>query len=187
MRHIAWTARRRTRTRAAAATLAGAASLLVSLSGCGAPATFTSAVPPPDVTAEAWYESPAPAVSDALAEAMVQAAITIDASASGPGELVGSKQQVPYVGRGAVEPAPGPLPVYRVRMNVDGTGGTHVRANIEVVCPTCSDDVPYVWEYPGHLLRNVFEGAQRLLGEKRVRASYPPRHKPVRWRCPRKD
>lgn len=187
MKHFAHTRARRPGPGSAAAALVGAASLFVSLSGCGVPATFTSAVPPPDVTAEAWYESPAPAVGDALAEAMVQAAITIDASAGDPRELVGSKQQVPYVGRGAMEPTPGPLPIYRFRMSVDGTGGTHVRANIDVVCPACSDDAPYVWEYPDDLLRNVFEGARELLGEKRIRASYPPRHKPVEWRCPRKD
>ena len=187
MRQTAWTGERRIRTRAAVAMLAKAASLLVSLSGCGAPATFTSAVPPPDVTAEAWYESPAPAVSGALAEAMLRAAIAVDASESEHGVLVGAKQQLPYVGRGAAEPAPGPLPVYRVRVHVEGTGGAHVRADIDVVCPACSQEVPYVWEYPGHLLRSIFEDARRLLGEKRVRATYPPRYRPVRWRCPRKD
>jgi len=181
----AWAGKRQIRV--VVATLAGAASLLVGLGGCGAPATFISAAPPPDVTAEAWYESPPQAVRNAIAEAMAKARIAPDASASEQDVLAGTKQQVPYVGKGAGEPAPGPLPVYRIRMTITEAGDTHVRADIDVVCPTCTGTVPYVWEYPGHLLRSVIEGAQQILGEKQGRASYPARHEPVKWRCPRKD
>jgi hypothetical protein len=101
--------------------------------------------------------------------------------------VVGTKQQVPYVGDGAGAPAEGPLPVYRLRATIARRGSdTHVRATIAAVCQTCDGKTPYEWEYPGDLLRKVLEGARRDLNEKRVRVSYPPRYKPVRWRPPRR-
>ncbi|MFH1690833.1 MAG: hypothetical protein ABIE42_11475 [Candidatus Eisenbacteria bacterium] len=160
--------------------------LLLALSGCGAPATFVSTTPPPDMTAEAWYGSSVPEVRAAISKAMRGARIAISPDAGGAGTIVGTKQQVPYVGRGAGEPAPGRLPVYRVRTTITRPGDvTHVRASIEVVCPSCGSKTPYEWEYPGNLFRDIFEGTRRILSDRKARVSYPPRHEPVRWRPPR--
>jgi hypothetical protein len=161
--------------------------LLLALSGCGAAATFISTTPPPDKTAEAWYGSPVWEVEAAIKQAMRGARIAVDPAAGGPGVVVGTKQQVPYVGRGAGEPAPGPLPVYRVRTVITRPGDvTHVGASIEVVCPSCGSTTPYEWEYPGDLFRDIFEGARRVLSDRGARVSYPPRHEPVRWRPPKR-
>jgi hypothetical protein len=133
--------------------------------------------------AEAWFDSPVQAVRDAMAVAMARAGIAIEGDDA---ELVGVKQQVPHVGRGAGEPAPGPLPVYRIRVTFARDGGTRVRARLEPVCPACNGKTPYVWQYPGDLLRDVFEETRQALGEREARFSYPARHKPVRWRPPKR-
>jgi hypothetical protein len=167
--------------------LTGSAMLALALSGCGAAATFTSAVPPPDATAEAWYRSDAPAVRSAIVRAMRDAMITVDPASGDAGTVVGTRQQVPYVGEGGVEPAAGPLPAYRLRVTTARRAtDTHVLATVSAVCRTCDGKTPYEWEYPGDLLKDVLEGAREILGEKRVRVSYPPRHRPVRWRPPRR-
>jgi len=173
---------------AIAPALAAGAFILVALTGCGGPASFTSTEQPPDSTSEAWYKSPAPAVRAALAGAMVEAGITIDRTVSDTGMVVGTKQQLPYTGRrGPPEPSPGPLPLYRVSATVSKRGDTHVRALFQAVCTSCGGKTPFVWEYPGDVLRDVFEGAGRLLSEKSQRVTYPPRHEPVRWRPPRRS
>ncbi len=167
--------------------LAACAFLPVALSGCGSTATFVSVTPPPQVSADAWYESSVPAVRDAVWQAMLAGRIAVDPDRSDGTSVVGTKQQVPYVGSGAGEPAPGPLPVYRITATITNQGDTHVRASIDVLCPTCGDNVPYEWEYPVDVLRDIVNGAREFLGEKRVRASYPPRRKPVRWRPAKGD
>ena len=172
--------------RALVVALAACLSLPVALGGCGGPATFISATPPPDVFAEVWYKSPIPAVRDAVRQAMLDARITVDAAAGNDAEVIGAKQQVPYVGEGAGEPTPGPLPVYRVTATLTKQGDTHVRASVDVACPTCNGKVPYEWGYPDDLLRDIFDGASRILNERSARVSYPPRHRPVRWRPPQK-
>ena len=168
------------------AALAVCAFLPVALGGCGGPGTFISATPPPDVSADAWYKSSVPAVRAAIRQAMLNARITVDPAGDDAGAVVGTKQQVPYVGKGAGEPAPGPLPVYRFSVTITRQGDTHVRTSVDVVCPTCGGKVPYEWEYPDDLLRDIFDGARRILSEKRTRVNYPPRYRPVRWRPPRR-
>ena len=163
-------------------TLAVCAFLSVALGGCGGTATFVSATPPPQVSADAWYESSIPVVRDAVWQAMLADGIAVDPAHCGSATVIGTKQQVPYVGKGTGGPAPGPLPVYRVTATITNQGDTHVRAFIDVLCPSCTGKVPYEWEYPVDILRDLVNGAREFLGEKRVRASYPPRHKPVRWR-----
>ena len=172
---------------AIAAALVAGALILAALTGCGGAASFTSTERPPDSTSEAWYESPAPAVRAALAEAMVGAGITIDETAGDAGMVVGTKRQLPYTGRRAPDSPPGPLPLYRVSATVSNRGDTHVRAQFQAVCTSCGGKTPFVWEYPGDVLRDVFEGAGRLLSEKSQRVTYPPRHEPVRWRPPRRS
>ncbi len=162
--------------------LAACAFFSVALGGCGGTATFVSAMPPPQVSADAWYESSVPAVGAAVRQAMLDARITVDPASGDSATVVGTKQQVPYVGKGAGEPAPGPLPVYRVTATITSQGDTHVGASVDVLCPTCIGKVPYEWEYPGDVLRGIFDRASELLNEKGVRVSSPPRHKPVRWR-----
>jgi hypothetical protein len=161
--------------------LAACAFFPVALGGCGGTATFISATPPPQVSADAWYESSVPAVRDAVWQAMLASRIAVDPARCDGATVVGTKQQVPYVGKGAGEPAPGPLPVYRVTAIITKQGDTHVRTSVDVLCSTCSDNVPYEWEYPVDVLRDIVNGAREFLGEKRVHASYPPRHKPVKW------
>ncbi len=162
--------------------LAAGAFFLVALGGCGGTATFVSATPPPQMSADAWYRSSVPAVKAAVRQAMLDARIMVDPAAGDDATVVGKKQQVPYVGKGAGEPVPGPLPVYRITATITTQGDTHVRASVDVLCPNCSGKVPYEWEYPVDVLRDIVNGAREFLGEKRVRASYPPRHEPVRWR-----
>lgn len=161
--------------------LAACAVLPMALGGCGGTATFVSAHPPPRVSADAWYESSVPVVRDAVWQAMLAGRIAVDPDRSDGTTVVGTKQQVPYVGKGAGEPAPGPLPVYRITATITDQGDTHVRTSIDVLCPNCSGKVPYEWEYPVDVLRDIVNGAREFLGERRVHASYPPRHEPVRW------
>jgi len=162
--------------------LAACAFLPVALGGCGGTATFVSATPPPQVSADAWYVSSDPVVRDAIWQAMLAGRIVVDPARCDSATVVGTKQQVPYVGEGADEPAPGPLPVYRVTAIITNQGDTHVQASVDVLCPNCGGKVPYEWEYPVDVLRDIVNGAREFLGEKRVHASYPPRHEPVRWR-----
>lgn len=173
--------------RAGRATRAAGLCLILTLGGCGAPATFISTTPPPDMTAEAWYGSSVPDVVVAIGRAMRDARIAIDPLGGDAGTIVGTKQQVPYVGPGAGEPAPGPLPLYRVSVSVIRQGDlTHARAAIDVVCPACGSEAPYEWEYPGDLFRDIFEAARRTLSDGGTHASYPPRYRPVRWRPPKR-
>ena len=167
--------------------LTASALLSVALVGCGGSATFVSVHPPPGVSADASYRSSVPEVRAAVASAMLDARITVDPAAGDDATVVGMKQQVPYVGKGTGEPVPGPLPVYRVTVTMTRQGDTHVRASVDVLCPTCNDKVPYEWEYPCDLLRDIFDGAPVILNERRGRVSYPPRHKPVRWKPPSGD
>ena len=53
---------------------ATALSLVVAAAGCGGPARFVSANPPPDTAADAWFRSGIPAVRAALARAVTEAA-----------------------------------------------------------------------------------------------------------------
>ncbi len=173
--------------RVVAAALVGGLCLLATLNGCGGAATFVSTEPPPDVTAEAWYTSSVPQVKAAIGRAMRGARVAVDPDAGGAGTIVGTKQQVPYVGTGAGAPAAGPLPVYRVAVTVRRQGDlTHAGASIEVVCPSCGSETPYEWQYPGDLFRDIFERTRRILSDRGGRTSYPPRHEPVKWRPPRR-
>ena len=174
------------RVRVFVAALAAGAFITVALGGCGGTATFVSATPPPDVSADAWFSSSVPAVKRAVASAMLRAGLTLFPGEGDVDTLIGSKQQVPYVGKGGGEPAPGRLPVYRVTATFTRQGDTHVRMSIDVLCPTCNGKFPYEWQDPSDLLRDVFDGARRTLNEKQTRVSYPPRYRPVRWRPPRR-
>ena len=167
--------------------LAAGAFFLVALGGCGGTATFVSATPPPQMSAEAWYRNSVPAVRAAVRQAMLDARIMVDPAAGDDATVVGKKQQVPYVGKGAGEPVPGPLPVYRITATITTQGDTYVRASVDVLCPTCNGRVPYEWEYPGDVLRDIFDAASGILNERRGQVSYPPRYKPVRWRPPPGD
>jgi hypothetical protein len=117
---------------------------------------------------------------------MLRSGLTLFPGEGDPDALIASRQQVPYVGRGAGPPAPGPLPVYRVTATITRQDDTHVRVSLDVVCPACNGKVPYEWQYPGDLLREVLDGARRILSEKDARVSYPPRHRPARWRPPKR-
>lgn len=171
---------RRTCARAVPAALFLAA---IALAGCGAPATFVSVTPPPDLDADAWYGSSLPAVRTALRRAMVETGLTLGDDA-GEATVVGLRQQVPYVGEGAGDPVPGRLPVYRLTARLSSEGGTRVRVHVSVVCDVCDGATPYEWEYPGDIVRNVFERTRRMLGERHARYACPERYRPPRWRPP---
>ena len=158
---------------------------LLAAGGCGGPATFVSTEPPPDSVAEAWFGLPVTEVRAAVRQAMLDGGLVIDQPASDATTVVGTRQQVPYVGEGAGELAGGPLPLYRVKVVLSRDGRTHVRATAHAVCPTCDGATPYEWEYPGDLVRDILEGAHRRLGDPGARFNYPPRFRPARWRPPR--
>ncbi len=158
---------------------------LLAAGGCGGTATFVSAEPPPDSVADAWFGRPVTEVRAAVLQAMLDGGLVIDQSASDAATVVGTRQQVPYVGEGAGELAGGPLPLYRVKVVLSRDGRTHVRATVHAVCQACDGATPYEWEYPGDLVRDILERAHRRLGDSAARFEYPPRFRPTRWRPPR--
>lgn len=166
-------------------TLTVSAALLAALclSGCAGPSTFVSPTPPPDTEAQAWFKSDVPAVRAALARAMVETDLPLDHDASGPRLVVASRQQVPHV-RGAAAPAPGPLPTYTLRARLSPADGTHVEATVTVDCPSCNGTSAYEWEYPGDLVKEVFQATRQILGERSPRFRHPPRFRPTPWRPP---
>lgn len=155
--------------------------------GCGGPATFVSPTPPPGTTGDAWYARPPASVRTALGTAIAESGLVLDDSRTDRNTLVGSRQQVPYVGDGAGELAAGPLPLYRVTVGLSSDGSeTHVRATVQVVCSACDGSTPYEWEYPSDVIRSIFEKTRKILGVGKPRYRYPARHVPPKWRPPRR-
>jgi len=163
-----------------------AACVAGALAGCAPSATFVSAEAPPNAAVDVAFANGIPAVSDALRRAMGRSGITVKPGLD-DARVVGVRQQVPYVGAGATDPAPGELPVYRVTATVTRREVTRVRAIVEVLCPACDGTTPYEWEYPTDVLRHVIDGAREILRERGGRVAYPPRHRPARWRPPRQQ
>ena len=152
------------------------------LTSCAPSATFVSAEPPHDVEVSASFTSGAPAVTNALRLALGRSGITPDPVDAAENRVIGVRQQVPYVGAGASNPAPGQLPVYTVTAVVTPGERTHVRLSVIVQCPACDGSTPYEWEYPVDVVRNVLERTRRMLGERGTTVDYPPRHRPTAWR-----
>lgn len=174
------------RSRFARAVVAATCAALAAGMGCAGPATFVSADPPPDVDAEAWYASAMPAVRSALERAMIDAGMIVDRDASSQTKIVASKQQMPHIGEGTDEPAAGPLPVYRLTAELSRPGDTHVLATLVVRCAACNGETAYQWEYPGDVVRRVFEETRKILKERSPRYRYPPRFVAPPWRPPRR-
>jgi len=152
------------------------------IAGCAPTATFVSPDPPPGVTVETVFGKSVPAVTAAFEKAMRRTDVTLQQRPPGGGAVVGTRQQVPYVGEGVDVPAPGALPVYRVTAVVTERRDTRVRASVDVICPACDGVTPYEWEYPTNLLRAVVEKARDILQERGHQVAYPPRHRPAKWR-----
>jgi hypothetical protein len=167
------------RTIAAATLFVGC---LFAAAGCG-PATFVSAEPPPETHAEAWFASSLAKVEGALNRAMFENGLSVDSSTS-TGEVVATKQQLPFVDEESGQPASGPLPLYRLRARITRPGQTHVKVVLTAECRACDGETPYEWEYPGDVIRAVLDDTRKILREKRARVAYPPRCRPVRWHRP---
>jgi hypothetical protein len=153
--------------------------------GCAPSATFVSTEPPPQVEVVADFTSSSTAVTSALRRAMIRSGITLEAAGPERNRVVGVRQQVPYVGGGAVDPAPGRLPFYSVTGVVTVDEQTRVRLTVDARCQTCDGSTPYEWEYPVDVLRAVLERTREALGEGRLRVEYPRRYKPAKWQPPR--
>ena len=163
---------------------AAALSLVVAAAGCGGPARFVSPDPPPNTAADAWFRSGVPAVRAALAAAMERNGIAIDREACTPTVVAGVRHQLPYVDGSSGEPVRGALPAYRLRAVLTRAERTHVRLTLRPQCASCDGRTLYEWEYPGDVIRTVFEDTRRILGERGHRFSYPPRYRPARWPRP---
>ena len=150
------------------------------LAGCGGPATFVSADPPPATTASAWFAAGVPAVRDALARAMASEGLTLD-STGGTTLLIGSKHAVPYIDDETTTPVAGPLPLYVLEATLARPKETHVRL-VLLVRDDGRPNVPFEWEYPSDLIRGVLDRARDHLREPRARYDVPPRYRAPRWR-----
>lgn len=147
------------------------------LAGCGGPATFVSADPPPVTKAEAWFLSTVPNVHSAMRQAMVDNGLEVEPGAE-EAQLVGTKKQLPFVDEDSQAPAEGPLPVYHVTADIKRTGETYVSLVLMPECSTCGGSTEYEWEYPGDILRDVLNEAQNILLESRARFVYQDRFRP---------
>jgi len=156
---------------------------LALFAGCGGPATFVSADPPPSTSADAWYAAGIPAVRVALARAMESEGLTVS-TGTGATIIVGRKHVVPYIDDETSAPAAGPLPLYVLEATLGRAAETHVRATLNVR-HGADHDVPFEWEYPTDLIRRVFERARDNLHEPRAKLRVPPRYRAPRWRRPR--
>jgi hypothetical protein len=166
----------------AAACLLGALLVLV---GCAGPATFVSASPPPHAVGEAWFRSSVPAVRSAIAQAMSEEGIALNRQLNTPTVVVGTRTEMPYVDKSSGQPAAGPLPTYDVRASLDRSDSeTRVTLELDAVCPGCDGSTPYVWEYPGDVMRLIFEDTHQILSERIYHVVYPERFSPVFWYPP---
>ena len=161
--------------------IAAAVVALAAVAGCGGTATFVSAEPPPDTAADAWFLSGVPAVRSALRQAMTEHGMSVDPKTSSPSVVGAFKPQLPHVDEASGAPAAGPLPTYRIRATLSRARETHVRLLVKAECPACDGLTPYEWQYPGDVVRSVFERTRSILGERRPRFAYPPRYRPPRW------
>jgi hypothetical protein len=162
----------------------GIACAAVALSvGCAGPSTFVSPDPPRGAHVDAWFPEPLERVRFAIGQSMVLAGMTVVPSEDARTVAVAEKHQLPYIGEDAGAPAPGRLPVYRMRAVLSERGvDTHVRVTVEPHCPACNGTTPYEWEYPVELLRDVLERTRSKLGHRGPRIRYPPRYVPPRRR-----
>lgn len=154
--------------------------------GCGAPATFVSDVPPPDVETEIHFDSTLARVRSAIRVSALRNGLTIDEPRSTTAVVVASLHQLPYVGEGVLEPASGRLPFYVLTARLSSTGATGTDVAIGVEVRHVGDrGAPYEWRYPTDVLRSVLDDARKTLRE-RARCRLPDRYRPTaRWEPPR--
>jgi hypothetical protein len=160
-----------------AGVLACAFAAIVVAAGCAGPSTFVSTSAPPESVGEAWFQDDIQPVKTAIARAMFEGGATINVRDTTATKVVGVLPQPPYMPKGQAEATSTKPAVYNITAALSKVGlDTYVKFTVVPKCPGCNGTTAFVWNYPGDLMRDIYERADGMLRVRWHPVSYPYRY-----------